>query len=259
VKANALQFDKDIAALKSLKLSAEETEDAIKRLRDIQDAPYQMDEKPPEKNVDPFTPLTEGFESGQHDLDKSADDTLSKIGDLTKDKTVEMAKAWGQMASDAIGSMKGMVDAFKSGDILGGIQMLLDTILKVVQSLQGMGYISSSVGRSGGSAGGLSAGARNGFGGALARGGPVVPGKTYLVGENGPEFISSKRRGFVSPSGKAAQPQRVVVIPSPYFDVVVDQRAASVAAPMAGQAAVMGVAGSEMRQQRRQRRNLLAA
>lgn len=47
---------------------------------------------------------------------------------------------------------------------------------------------------------------------------------------------------------------RVLIMPSAYFDATVDGRAAAVAAPMAGQAAVMGAAGSEAHRFRRQRR-----
>jgi hypothetical protein len=170
--------------------------------------------------------------------------SLEDIKALNKDATTEMIQQWGDLASSAIGSMRSMVDAFKSGDILGGIQLVLDTVLKVMTSLAKMGVFGTSI---------------PGFGGGLAAGGPMVPGKTYLVGERGPEFVTPKRKGYVHPNGSSAEPQRVVVVPSPYFDVVVDHRAANVAAPMAGKAAVIGVTGSEARMVRRSRRNLLAA
>jgi phage-related minor tail protein len=40
------------------------------------------------------------------------------------------------------------------------------------------------------------------FGGALAGGGPVAPGSTYLVGENGPELFSPSQSGRIVPSGQ---------------------------------------------------------
>jgi len=147
-----------------------------------------------------------------------------------------------------------MVDAFKSGDILGGIQELLDLVLNLAVSLSRIGVFGKGAQTAfGGSISGFA------YGGARALGGPVVPGKSYLVGENGPEFFSSKKKGFISPSRQEQQPQRVIVVPSPYFDVVVDQRAANVAAPMAGKAAIIGVTGSEQRMARRSRRNIYAA
>ncbi|HYI42686.1 MAG TPA: phage tail tape measure protein [Sphingomicrobium sp.] len=47
---------------------------------------------------------------------------------------------------------------------------------------------------------------------------------------------------------------RLMVVPSPYFDVVVDGRAATVAAPMAGQAAIRGSADAQRSIARRQAR-----
>jgi hypothetical protein len=242
--------------------TAEQVAEAKARLakQDVEPAaPDWWTEKPPEPSFDPNDPLSSGAEDPLQALQDNADKTLTEIGDLNRNKTAEMAEAWGDMAASAIADMRGMVDAFKSGDILGGIQSLLDIVLDVISALARIGTFGSGAQSRAGGGIGFSAGARQGFGGGLMRGGPTVPGKTYLVGENGPEFLSTKRRGFVTPTGKEAQPQKVVVIPSPYFDVVVDQRAAHVAAPMAGQAAVAGVAGSEMRATRRQRRNLLAA
>jgi hypothetical protein len=47
-----------------------------------------------------------------------------------------------------------------------------------------------------------------GFGGARAAGGPIMPGRTYLVGERGPELIESRTSGAVRPivAGPAAGP-----------------------------------------------------
>lgn len=42
------------------------------------------------------------------------------------------------------------------------------------------------------------------FGGARAAGGPMVPGKAYLVGEEGPELVMPKSAGTVIPAGKTA-------------------------------------------------------
>jgi hypothetical protein len=247
--ARQLQFEKDIRALEALKLTAAQTADALGRLRGerageagLADAPF-MGWAGETEPLGDFEPKIEG--------------SIEKIADFTGQKTQEMTEAWGEMAASAIDSMRGMVDAFKGGDILGGIQILLETVLDVVRLLGQVGVFGGGAG-AGAGAGGLSSGARSGFGGFRAMGGPVVPGKSYMVGENGPEFFSSKKRGYINP-GKEAAPTRVVVVPSPYFDTVVDHRAAAVAAPMAGQAAIIGVTGSEQRMARRSRRSLLAA
>jgi hypothetical protein len=267
-KARALQFEQDIKALNHLKLNADEAADALDRLNaerakeegeardelarkegiltDLEPPAWMQDSEP--IGITTVDPRTGHILDAVEQIKVANDKSLTEIGDLTHQKTIEMAKAWGEMASQAVGSMREMVTAFKGGDILGGIQKLLDLVLNLLTSMAKIGVFGKGAQT-----------AMNNFGGARALGGPVVPGKTYMVGENGPELFSTKRSGFISPNRKEAQPQRVVVVPSPYFDVVVDHRAANVAAPMAGQAAVIGVTGSEARLVRRSRRNLLAA
>jgi tape measure domain-containing protein len=44
------------------------------------------------------------------------------------------------------------------------------------------------------------------FGGGLAAGGPVMPDKYYLVGENGPELFAPGQSGTVIPNGAGARP-----------------------------------------------------
>lgn len=97
------------------------------------------------------------------------------------------------------------------------------------------------------------------FGGARAKGGPVVPGKTYLVGEKGPEFVTPNRRGYVQPNGKGGfgGSTRLSIVPSQYFEVVVDGRAQRIAAPMAGRAAVAGAAGGMAGIARQRQRSLV--
>lgn len=69
------------------------------------------------------------------------------------------------------------------------------------------------------------------FGGKRAAGGPVLPGRHYVVGEKGPELLTMGRQhGFITPNG--AGPSRVQVVPSPYFDLVVDGRVVRTGAPM---------------------------
>jgi hypothetical protein len=250
------------AAHNANKLSTDAHAEAVRRLTDnFNDLPDEPPDWWTTASPDAFTatgvfaPLDIGASAVMDKIGEENEAALTKMGDLTRDKTVEMANAFGTMGSAAVGHMKDMVTAFKGGDILGGIQQLLETVLQVVKLLGQVGVFG---GTGGASASGFSSGARSGFGGFRATGGPVVPGKTYMVGENGPEWFSSKKRGYIEP-GKEASPTRVVVVPSPYFDTVVDHRAAAVAAPMAGQAAIIGVTGSEMRATRRSRRNLLAA
>lgn len=85
------------------------------------------------------------------------------------------------------------------------------------------------------------------FGGARANGGPVAANRMYLVGEQGPEIFTPRARGSILPNDMIkegnSRPTRIQVVPSKYFDVIVDGRAAAVAAPMAGRAAMAGATG----------------
>ena len=259
------QYEAKLAKLNAMhkagEISTDRHADAVQRLYDqymgvasLSDVASEFDFKPWGEETGVWASLAPATDTVAQVITEGNEKALKQIGDLTKSKTAEMAEAWGQLASDAISSMRYMVDSFKSGDILGGIQEMLDLILQVISSLARIGVFGSGAQASfGGSASGWS------YGGARALGGPVVPGKSYMVGENGPEFFSTKKKGFISPSKQEATQQRVVVVPSPYFDVVVDQRAANVAAPMAGKAAIIGVTGSEQRMARRSRRNIYAA
>lgn len=92
--------------------------------------------------------------------------------------------------------------------------------------------------------------------GARANGGPVRAGLPYLVGERGPEIVVPGASGQVIPNHElgAMRGMAVQVIPSPYFDVVVQQQAAGVAAPMASAAAVQGSSGAQVALARKQSR-----
>jgi phage-related minor tail protein len=84
----------------------------------------------------------------------------------------------------------------------------------------------------------------------------VEANKGYMVGERGPEWFSPSRNGYIHPNGSGAQ-QRIgiYVKPSEYFDVIVDERAAGVAAPMAMSARNSGAAGGYQAVVQRQKRS----
>jgi hypothetical protein len=170
-----------------------------------------------------------------------AADAFEDLSTKIQRTAAETLGAVGEMVAGVITGVKGMVATFKSGDVLSGIQQFLELVLSVVQALGRIGVIKLPGG---------------GVDGARAGGGPVVPGKTYLVGENGPEFITPRRSGYVHPSGSGGMAPVVRIVPSPFFEVVVDGRARHVAAPMAGQAAIGGALGAQQALAKRQRMNL---
>lgn len=53
--------------------------------------------------------------------------------------------------------------------------------------------------------------------GARARGGPISPGRAYLVGEEGPELISPRRSGYVHPNGSQGGGAQITVAPVFHF------------------------------------------
>lgn len=88
-----------------------------------------------------------------------------------------------------------------------------------------------------------------------AAGGPVIPGRTYVVGEKGPELLTMGRQhGFVTPNG--AGPSRVQIVPSPYFDAVVDGRVVRTGAPMVAAGMSSARSGAQADLHRRASRRL---
>jgi hypothetical protein len=160
-----------------------------------------------------------------------------------KKTTGEIIEGFGQMAAGTISSVKSMVDTFKSGDILGGIQQFLQLVLNVVQALGQLGVIKLPT-------------STPPIAGARAHGGPVSAGKSYLVGERGPEVVTFGRKGFVHPNKSNNQQMRIQIVPSPLFEVVIDGRARNIAAPMAAQAAMVGASGGQAAQARSVRRRI---
>jgi hypothetical protein len=242
-----LQFVADMKTIeegaRKLGLSADEAAEAVRRLQEE----YSRDafgEKPlfGGQTTDQLGDEAAGLASDQIEREFDQLNRSAEVwGENAKQRSAEVIEAFGQMASGVIGSVRDMVGTFKSGDVLSGIQQFLELVLNVVRALGQMGVIKLPGG---------------GVDGARAAGGPVVPGRTYLVGENGPEFITPRRSGFVHPNGTGPGGVSVRVVPSPYFDVVVDGRARNVAAPMAGQAAIGGALGAQQALARRQRMNL---
>lgn len=117
-------------------------------------------------------------------------------------------RTMGQVMSDVIGKgLQGIEDNFASmiatgkaswSSLVADMETMLlkSAIHKILSSLfnflgnQG-GFLGSLFGGGGG----------GGFGGARAGGGDTMPGKTYLVGEKGPELFTPGSSGTVHPSG----------------------------------------------------------
>lgn len=144
-------------------------------------------------------------------------DALDKIGKATKKtadetgiQTVRIAESFKDMVNQSMTAIRSLVDGIKKGDFLS----ILEGVLGVIMQLGGMGVFGKGV--------------KARIDGARAMGGPVGGGRTYLVGERGPELFTPSRSGAIVPNHQLGGASRVEVIPSPYFNVVVDGRAQGV-------------------------------
>lgn len=144
--------------------------------------------------------------------------------------------SFAETARDVAASLQGLVSNIKSGDWLGA----LSSVLGIVAQLQG-GKAAMPVFNLGG------------FGGARAMGGPVAGGKTYLVGERGPELFTAGRSGYITPNNKMGAAQRPMVV-----QIVADEGATFVprVAGISGNVSVETVRGSNRAAARRGRQRL---
>lgn len=110
-------------------------------------------------------------------------EVLGKQAEKTKILTVRIAENFAAMASRAIGSLRGLVDSIKRGDFLSILEGVFGIVGQLGQ-LSGFGGVLGSIG--------------NFFGGARAMGGPVSAGKSYLVGERGPELFTPGQTGRIT-------------------------------------------------------------
>lgn len=138
------------------------------------------------------------------------------LNDMAKDakiKTVAIAKSFADMAKETLSALDSLTSAIKGGGFLD----ILGAVIDLGLQLGSAGVFGSKI-----------AGSLNGFGGARAAGGPVSFGKSYLVGERGPELFTPGASGSITPND-AMGGGIAHIVPSPYFDVVVNghiQRAA---------------------------------
>ena len=135
------------------------------------------------------------------------------------------------MANDSLNALSNLANSIKGGGVLG----ILSGLFNAFGSLSSTGLFGESLGK-----------AFKDFvpiTGFRERGGPVSAGKAYVVGEKRPEVFVPDRSGYILPSvGNDNNPGRVrvEVVPSPYFNAVVDGRAQAAAAPIGMRAAAAG-------------------
>lgn len=171
-------------------------------------------------------------------LNVIAADEIQKIGDeaealakRTGLSTEKITKSFEDMARGITGALQNLGNSIQNGGFLG----ILGGVLNLFTELGSAGLFGS----------GIQKNLAKPIAGARANGGPVMGGKTYIVGERGPELFTAPGTGrIISNDNMPGGETRISVEASPYFDVRVNGRivesAPAIANAGAMQAQAMG-------------------
>ncbi len=132
--------------------------------------------------------------------DRDRADALKKQQDAEKKRAEELRNVY-QGIGDTIAD--GVVDALKGA--VNGTQSLAEAatnmlndlanqMLQLARNMLFFGNLTGTLTKGSGLLGNL-------FGGFMANGGTTMPGKSYVVGEKGPELFTPGRTGSIAPSG----------------------------------------------------------
>lgn len=149
-----------------------------------------------------FAALGEGFKLAITDLGES----LGTETDIIAQGFTDAFGAAGSALKEFVTTGKTDIRALAS-EIISAASAAVGKLL-LLRALQGIGGALGGASGGGGFLGQLG-GLLSGFGGARATGGPVSPGRSFLVGERGPELFTPPETGRVVPTdalGGMAQP-----------------------------------------------------
>ena len=164
-------------------------------------------------------------------------DMLNGLVTASETASVRVVESFRDMADKTLQSFSDVAQSIRGGgflDILGsviGLGIQLGSVGAFGRGVQGR--INSVPGR--------------------ANGGMVSAGQSYLVGENRPEIFTPNANGFISPNAQGSGGGVAMIIPSPYFDVVVDGRVQKAAPSIAMSGASMAGVKASRSQSRRVR------
>lgn len=164
---------------------------------------------------DMVPPLTQAQQQATQSTRNWADEIIessSKVNNATE-RLASFKDRLGQGFDDLIGALVTGSDRWQ--DVAKNIAVdFFNTLASEMMLSATGGKYGSLGGLLGGLVGGLFGGAF-GFGGKKAAGGPVRGGKTYLVGEEGPELFMPGASGRIVPAGQTAQmmtPQKSITV-----------------------------------------------
>lgn len=145
---------------------------------------------------------------------------------------VRIVKSFADTAKDVLGSISGLAQSIKSGGFVGILEGVANLFLTLGSAGAFGSKLQTNINKPAG----------------RARGGNMTSNRSYLVGERGPEIMTmGGRPGYMTPNNKmnsGGGRSSIQIIPSPYFNVVVDGRAdgrVATAAPGIATAAAAGV------------------
>ena len=155
---------------------------------------------------------------------KSLPDQIKDEWGRVKAANDNLGDSFATMSRNVTSSLQGLVNSIRSGDWLSSLQGVIDLIAQLGSTgIFGQSFAASM-------------GSFRSFGGGREIGGDVMPMTDYLVGESGPEILRMGRHGGSIVPNDQIGGGTVQIVPSPYFDAVVDGRAARVASPIAQEA-----------------------
>src|SRR5690606_11239756 len=227
--ASARGLSEDLARLdremKAGTISADQYREASRRLFEEFARNNQPDRMP--ELLQDVGPLEEGL--------KNLDSRIEAFGKRANATTVRIAKSFKDMADDTMASLNRLSSSIQSGGFLG----ILEGIIGLGLQLGSIGAFGKNIQRN-----------LNRVP-AYANGTNFHPGGLALVGERGPELVSMPRGSRVTPNNALGGVPKVEIVPSAYFDVVVDGRVMRAAPAIADAGAQAGVSRMAFKQTRR--------
>lgn len=133
------------------------------------------------------------------DVQKALDDYVTSVENMhirTQKATQGVAESFGQMADRTLQALDRMVGAIRGGGFLD----ILSSVINLGLQLGGMGLFGSKIQAN-----------INAPAGARANGGQVSSGRTYLVGERGPELFTPQGHGRIVANDRMGAPTHVTV------------------------------------------------
>jgi hypothetical protein len=127
-------------------------------------------------------------------------DAFQKVSEEAEEKYDQISEFAKRAAANIQDSFADFLfDPFKDG-LSGMLKSFRDTLRRMVAEAASQQILGALFGALGGSSNSFLSGIGNAFGGARAMGGPVSAGKSYLVGERGPEMFVPGMSGQIVPN-----------------------------------------------------------